>query len=151
MTYGTMTRPPKLLANLQPPTSNIQPTLLSLLFFTATSTTTVAAHLLTLVQKEKDKRAKQIAALIFFRNCTKMAPNKEEEKTRQIETLVQLTGLSRPDFGVLTKLNLPNCGLSSLPSCLPDILPNLSVLFMPKNKFEELPSVIGSCPNLQVR
>jgi hypothetical protein len=79
-----------------------------------------------------------------------MASSKEEEKTGQIETLVQLTGLSRLDFGVLTTLNLPNCGLSSLPSCLPEILPNLSILFMPKNKFEELPSVIGSCPNLQV-
>jgi hypothetical protein len=82
-----------------------------------------------------------------------MPPNEEEEeeeKTGQIETLIQLTGLSRPDFGVLTKLNLANCGLSILPSCLPEILPNLSIIFMPKNNFEELPSVIGSCPNLQV-
>jgi tRNA A-37 threonylcarbamoyl transferase component Bud32 len=50
----------------------------------------------------------------------------------------------------LTKLNLPDCGLSSLPDNLGTHLPNLSILFAPKNSFEELPAVIGSCPNLQM-
>ena len=53
-------------------------------------------------------------------------------------------------FSNITKLNLPECGLSSLPANLGTWLPNLSILFCPKNKFEELPAVIGSCPNLQV-
>jgi hypothetical protein len=50
----------------------------------------------------------------------------------------------------LTKLNLPDCGLSSLPDNLGAHLPNLSILFAPQNSFEELPAVIGSCPNLQM-
>lgn len=53
-------------------------------------------------------------------------------------------------FSNITKLNLPECGLSSLPSSLGTWLPNLSILFAPKNKFQELPAVIGSCPNLQM-
>lgn len=53
-------------------------------------------------------------------------------------------------FSNITKLNLPECGLSFLPANLGTWLPNLSILFCPKNKFEELPAVIGSCPNLQV-
>lgn len=54
-------------------------------------------------------------------------------------------------FGKITKLNLASCGLSSLPSSLPEILPNLSILFCPKNHFTELPAVVGSCQKLQVR
>lgn len=54
-------------------------------------------------------------------------------------------------FVNIIKLNLPECGLSSLPTNLGKWLPNLSILFCPKNNFQELPSVIGSCPNLQVR
>ena len=50
----------------------------------------------------------------------------------------------------VTTLNLQDCGLSSLPSNLGEAMPNLSILFCPKNKFEELPAVIGSCSKLQV-
>lgn len=53
-------------------------------------------------------------------------------------------------FSNITKLNLPDCGLSSLPPNLGTWLPNLSILFCPKNNFEELPAAIGSCPKLQV-
>mmetsp|Transcript_23450 Transcript_23450/g.42557 ORF Transcript_23450/g.42557 Transcript_23450/m.42557 type:complete len:465 (-) Transcript_23450:127-1521(-) len=53
-------------------------------------------------------------------------------------------------FSNITKLNLPECGLSFLPANLGTWLPNLSILFCPKNKFEELPAAIGSCPNLQM-
>lgn len=51
-------------------------------------------------------------------------------------------------FSTLTKLDLPECGLTSLPSALATFLPNLRILFCPKNNFQELPAVIGSCPNL---
>ena len=51
----------------------------------------------------------------------------------------------------LTKLNLPECGLSSLPATLPDLCPNLSIMFLPKNQFRELPAVIGRCSQLQVK
>lgn len=53
-------------------------------------------------------------------------------------------------FVTITHLNLPGCGLSSLPSSLATYLPNLSILFCPKNNFQELPEVIGSCPKLQM-
>lgn len=55
------------------------------------------------------------------------------------------------DLSRLQKLNLPNCGLSTLPMNLPKLVPNLSIIFLPKNHFEELPAVIGSCTKLQVR
>lgn len=54
------------------------------------------------------------------------------------------------DLSTLTKLDLPNLGLTELPSCLPEICPALSILFCPKNKFVEVPSLIGDCPNLQM-
>lgn len=50
----------------------------------------------------------------------------------------------------LTKLELPNLGLTELPSCLPELCPQLSILFCPKNNFVEVPAVIGRCPNLQM-
>ena len=54
------------------------------------------------------------------------------------------------DLSALTKLDLPNLGLTELPSCLPEICPSLSILFCPKNEFVEVPPVIGKCPNLQM-
>ena len=85
--------------------------------------------------------------------------NDETEK-QQTEEFLQLvlstlspSGIvqnHRTDLSALTKLNLPGCGLSSLPSSLPELCPNLSILFMPKNHMKELPSVIGKCPKLQV-
>lgn len=54
------------------------------------------------------------------------------------------------DLSALTKLDLPNLGLTELPSCLPEICPALSILFCPKNRFVEVPPVIGKCPNLQM-
>jgi Leucine-rich repeat (LRR) protein len=75
-------------------------------------------------------------------------PKQDEEQ----KWLLERTGLSTiNDLTTLTKLNLPNCGLSTLPVNLSDLLPNLSILFAPKNHFEELPEVIGKCSNLQVR
>ena len=50
----------------------------------------------------------------------------------------------------IQKLDLFQCNLSSLPSSLPDVLPNLSILFCMKNNFTEMPAVIGQCPRLQM-
>eukprot|EP00980_Cylindrotheca_fusiformis_P012933 scaffold3235_cov83-Cylindrotheca_fusiformis.AAC.4 len=50
----------------------------------------------------------------------------------------------------ITKLDLFQAGLSSLPECLPKYLPNLSILFCMKNQFQEVPKVIGECPKLQM-
>ena len=62
------------------------------------------------------------------------------------------TSISQPWYPLsnVTKLNLPNCGLSELPSQLPTALPNLSILFVPQNNFCEVPSVIGQCLKLQM-
>lgn len=54
------------------------------------------------------------------------------------------------DLATITKLDLSNRDLSSLPDSLPEILPNLSILFLSNNAFTELPAVIGRCPNLQM-
>eukprot|EP00980_Cylindrotheca_fusiformis_P012927 scaffold3234_cov56-Cylindrotheca_fusiformis.AAC.2 len=50
----------------------------------------------------------------------------------------------------ITKLDLFQAGLSSLPECLSRYLPNLSILFCMKNQFQEVPKVIGECPKLQM-
>jgi len=57
---------------------------------------------------------------------------------------------SAADLSALTKLDLPNLGLTELPTCLPRTCPSLSILFCPKNKFVEVPPIIGKCPELQM-
>jgi hypothetical protein len=65
--------------------------------------------------------------------------------------LLQKTGLTTVnDLTMLTKLELANCGLTSLPEILPIIVPNLSILFCPKNNFSEMPAMIGNCKKLQM-
>jgi Leucine-rich repeat (LRR) protein len=54
------------------------------------------------------------------------------------------------DLSLLMKLDLPNCGIKTLPECLPKLCPNLSILFLSKNKFVEVPAIIGSCLKLQM-
>jgi Leucine-rich repeat (LRR) protein len=101
-------------------------------------------------------RERRLSTITMTENGKAMEPHsdaddeKRDEQEQQVQHLIQLSGLSRNDFSVLTKLNLPNCGLSTLPSCLPQVLPNLSVLFMPKNQFQVLPKVIGDCLELQM-
>lgn len=80
--------------------------------------------------------------------------NENGNKNKDIQILLQKASppidWNPSTFSNITKLNLPECGLSCLPANLGTWLPNLSILFCPKNKFEELPAAIGSCPNLQV-
>lgn len=66
--------------------------------------------------------------------------------------LLQHTGLSTTpqDLSQLIKLELANCNLTSLPNDLPTLLPNLEILFCPKNRFVELPAVIGQCQRLRM-
>lgn len=77
------------------------------------------------------------------------------EKVEVDEEVKALLALAKPPpsldaLHLVTKLNFPDCGLSSLPANLGTFLPNLSILFCPKNNFEELPAAIGSCPSLQM-
>lgn len=84
-------------------------------------------------------------------------PPHETEARESEEKVRSLLKLAKPPVRYdpstllnLTKLNLPECGLSSLPSNLGEVLPNLGILFCPKNDFAEVPAVIGSCKQLQM-
>jgi Leucine-rich repeat (LRR) protein len=78
----------------------------------------------------------------------------EEDQQRQwlLDTIATTRGLNNNniDLSLLIKLDLPNCGIKTLPSCLPNICPNLSILFLSKNNFLEVPAVIGQCLKLQM-
>lgn len=50
----------------------------------------------------------------------------------------------------ITKLDLSGCGLSTLPEGFAEALPNLSILFLSKNRFREMPAEIGVCKKLQM-
>jgi tRNA A-37 threonylcarbamoyl transferase component Bud32 len=50
----------------------------------------------------------------------------------------------------VTKVDLPGCDLDELPPCLPQALPNLSILFLSNNCFRIMPEVIGRCRQLQM-
>jgi Protein kinase domain/Leucine rich repeat len=81
-------------------------------------------------------------------------------RVEQEHVLVQLLSLAAVTFSSpsaltfplhhVTKLDLPNCKLSGLPECLPEALPNLSILFLSNNSFKTMPLVVGKCPNLQM-
>jgi tRNA A-37 threonylcarbamoyl transferase component Bud32 len=72
----------------------------------------------------------------------------------EVLQLLQLRKAPSPvglgDLAQLTKLDLPKCGLSSLPEALPEVLPNLSIMFLSGNNFTEMPKIIGDCPQLQM-
>lgn len=80
-----------------------------------------------------------------------MTANEDENEVRKLLTLSKIPNAATlGDLAIVTKLDLFQAGLSSLPTCLPRYLPNLSILFCMKNKFEEMPEVIGQCKNLQM-
>lgn len=79
----------------------------------------------------------------------------EKKQDGDYEEINQLLSIGRatpspPPFESVTKLDLFQCNLSSLPASMSTLLPNLSILFCMKNKFTEMPSVIGDCENLQM-
>jgi tRNA A-37 threonylcarbamoyl transferase component Bud32 len=73
-----------------------------------------------------------------------------ENEVRKLLVLSKCPPSPGIDLATITKLDLFQAGLTSLPSSLGQDLPNLSILFCMKNKFEEVPEVIGQCPNLQM-
>ena len=78
------------------------------------------------------------------------ATSEEEQKKWLLDHIKVPSSPASLDLSALTKLDLPNLGLTELPSCLPDICPSLSILFCPKNNFVEVPPLIGKCPSLQM-
>mmetsp|Transcript_18352 Transcript_18352/g.42320 ORF Transcript_18352/g.42320 Transcript_18352/m.42320 type:complete len:471 (-) Transcript_18352:3509-4921(-) len=85
--------------------------------------------------------------------CFRDETKDEQQREWLLKNSPTLTMMAKPsaaDLSALTKLDLPNLGLTELPSCLPKICPSLSILFCPKNKFVEVPSLIGKCANLQM-
>jgi tRNA A-37 threonylcarbamoyl transferase component Bud32 len=79
---------------------------------------------------------------------------KEESEETEIRQLLKLS--TKFDFATdfplhnVTKLDLSDCGLSQLPESFSTLLPNLSILFLSKNKFREMPEIIGKCSRLQM-
>ena len=83
---------------------------------------------------------------------TETGDGSSEETYPEVRKLLSLrkAPTETPDLTAITKLDLPGCKLSSLPDSLPDALPNLSILFLSNNDFEEVPAIIGACKSLQV-
>ena len=80
----------------------------------------------------------------------------EEEERNAVSSLLtlskDLTVTASFDFSKLTKLDLYQADLneSTFPDFLPTHLPNLRILFCMKNRFREVPSVIGKFPKLSM-
>lgn len=73
----------------------------------------------------------------------------------ELERLVELAKLDVPlpvSFPLqhVQQLNLTNCGLSSLPLGFEKAFPQLSILFLSNNNFQEVPEIIGKCSRLQM-
>lgn len=73
-----------------------------------------------------------------------------DDEIRQLIVLSKIPPSPSLDLSTITKLDLFQADLTSLPSALPKYLPNLSILFCMKNNFEEVPEVIGQCPKLEM-
>lgn len=50
----------------------------------------------------------------------------------------------------VSMLDLGDCSLEELPLGFERSFPNISILFLSKNRFRQMPAVIGACPNLQM-
>lgn len=90
-----------------------------------------------------------VSSCIVTDDSSESSPQQQQQEMIQF---LQLVGVNQPcDCSALIKLNLPNAGLSSLPDAMATMFPNLSTLFLPNNRFDELPAVLGKCKNLTVR
>ena len=86
--------------------------------------------------------------------------DKLDEAKHEVDEIHRLLSISRqatPEilaaprpYTNITKLDLPDCGLSALPDGFENAFPNLSILFLAKNKFQQVPDTIGKCPHLQM-
>jgi hypothetical protein len=90
------------------------------------------------VSNDNDSTAADEVEEIDVRRLLQLA----KVKIVKIEGSLSLTNIS--------KLDLSNCNLSTLPEGLPEAVPNLSILFLSKNRFHEMPAVIGQCSKLQM-
>ena len=74
------------------------------------------------------------------------------ENESPIGTLLHLAHIPHDpsSYPNIIKLDLFQCGLSTLPEEISTLLPNLNTLFCMKNIFTQVPAVIGACPNLQM-
>ena len=83
--------------------------------------------------------------------------SEEKDEQEGIRSLLKLSRQATPELLAtnppyihVTKLDLPGLGLSELPDGFETSFPNLSILFMPKNNFSEMPAVIGRMEKLQM-
>lgn len=76
--------------------------------------------------------------------------NMDQEGAERLMVLSKLDLGDRIPFFHVTKLDLPNAGLSELPRGFAEAFPNLSIIFLPQNNFREMPAVIGTCKKLQM-
>lgn len=73
-----------------------------------------------------------------------------EDNIAHIITLSKTPNILPRYYTSITKLDLYQANLTSLPKSLHESLPNLSILFCMKNNFKIVPEVIGKCQNLQM-
>lgn len=84
------------------------------------------------------------------------AVDEQEEHERILRELFRQTldfemkEQAHADYSSLKKIDLSSCGLENISSQLPEILPNLSILFLSNNHFQEMPELIGKFRNLQM-
>lgn len=98
----------------------------------------------------------QITAPPFDPRCMMNTPEPQEvleSNDEEIRRLLEQAKVKIEDYFPLTsitKLDLSNCNLSTLPTGFSEALPNLSILFASKNRFGEMPAEIGRCQKLQM-
>ncbi|KAL7580743.1 hypothetical protein ACA910_001027 [Epithemia clementina (nom. ined.)] len=83
--------------------------------------------------------------------------DKDDDDDESIRRLLSLSRQATPEllsasppYVNITKLDLPNCGLSELPLGFERAFPNVRILFLSQNRFRQVPAVIGSCRQLQM-
>mmetsp|Transcript_12589 Transcript_12589/g.30477 ORF Transcript_12589/g.30477 Transcript_12589/m.30477 type:complete len:535 (+) Transcript_12589:155-1759(+) len=102
------------------------------------------------LDKKLDEHQKEGGAAATTTTTVTSARSWIFEKAPTILGGLTTTPKIQDDLSLLTKLDLPNCNLTSLPESFHLAVPNLSILFCPKNKFSELPAEIGLCRKLQM-
>lgn len=77
--------------------------------------------------------------------------NADDEENQLVQHILSLAKMPTAiSSTTLTKLDLFKCGLSHLPTSLPDVFPQLEILFLFMNQFREMPAVVGACKNLSM-
>lgn len=74
----------------------------------------------------------------------------KDAAVRRLLSLAKIKVAHPAPFSNITKLDIFDCGISSLPDSFAEAFPELSILFLSKNKFKEMPKMIGDCPKLQM-